>query len=1070
MLKVFKHSSRWFSTIAIAAFLALTIGAASVYAQPQRISSELASELAVDEDGRVYWLRVGFSEGGEVPQLRRYLGSDNITTLEPNATNFRGLRAQAPFLFYFRAQELQRRIPDNRTLLLHRATSGSSPVVSAVKNGFVYWVEQNRVLRIRLNGDSVIQDVTASSLAPSVRNPRATPGTISAIAVDNSHLYWVEQQGAINVIWRVRTDGTNPQVMHGIGVPVSKILVDDANVYVATSATSATSFGAVYTINKMDLRRRTLITPLAGAETFGLAIDRSSIYWSVRLSCFQSTLIRAPLHSTGASARLLEQRNPLQNLQATSNAVYWSEDSGIYRWPISSVYADIVIDTVEITQGLQASSGDVPLVSGRPTLVRAYGQVRGAPVSATVSGFVHGFRGGVPLPGSPLTLTPALVTRSGVTTSSARLDPNSAPYVLLPPFWTAGTVELRVELSTREGVLTEPLVNNNSLVAMPRFTRKEGLCLVTRPLVDPTAPMVYRVTQPSFPLIVERFLSIYPIADFRVHENPTPLGIPALTDPAHLGTIWRGLVYEDAGPCDDGARRNHIGLVHPGTSTPGAGGLAYAAGAGWAKMEIFPTGFTLGGDFRTAQSGVTLAHEALHTDWWVHVAGTDRSAPPGSTGQCLTLPSEQPIDGNYPYRDGLIDNTTILSGPFAGQTRFVLEQHYGWDRASGSFIRPDDTFDLMGYCRNSWINDFHWRDIFRMFATVPDFFSRNQPGEPAQSPMRSVSFKDSQISLEPRSAQVAFQEPETAIFISGAIDPKKHTIELGAMIPVLGKRSKENPRGFPRSAKVDFQPVRLRLEMLDANGEIKGTEDFTSLPVFDGPRDPRHVFAIVAPIPDGTVSVRLLDDKKDVLWSWASDGELGVDLSNLAVTRINNELRIKWKSTGAKPPKHLIEYSAGGDRWQTIALDHDDQDLTVDVSRFPGAQAARIRVTAYVGLAMKTMISQSFAVETKSPEAFIVLPARGQSITRGAPVLLRGFAYDADDGSLPGAAMSWSIDGYGDVGTGDWSVLPELPAGTHTLRLTVMDREKKQVETKMEIRVVEPASQDSKRPKKKAPK
>lgn len=96
MLKVFKHP------FAVAVFLAFTIGAGSVYAQPQRISSELASELAVDEDGRVYWLRVGFSEGGEVPQLRRYLGSDNITTLEPNATDFRGLRAQAPFLFYFR--------------------------------------------------------------------------------------------------------------------------------------------------------------------------------------------------------------------------------------------------------------------------------------------------------------------------------------------------------------------------------------------------------------------------------------------------------------------------------------------------------------------------------------------------------------------------------------------------------------------------------------------------------------------------------------------------------------------------------------------------------------------------------------------------------------------------------------------------------------------------------------------------------------------------------------------------------------------------------------------------------
>ena len=1035
-----KNSFRWLSLIA---FLACTIGAGNVHAQPQRISSERASELAVDEDGRAFWIRPGFSEGGEAPQLRRYLGSDNITTIEADASDFRGLRAQSPFLFYFRAQNLERRIPDNRTHLLHRALSASS--VSAVKNGFVYWAEGGRVLRIRVNGDSTVEDVTASAFAPGFRDLRGLPVTVSAIALDNTHLYWVEQQGTFNMILRVRTDGTNPQVMHGLGIPVAKIAVDDANVYIATSATSISSFGAVYTLNKSDLRRRTMITPVAGAESLGLAIDRRNIYWSARVSASRSMLVRAPLLSTGASVRLLEQRNAIFNLQATSNAIYWSEDSGIYRWPQSSIVADVVIQSVEITQGLQASSHDVPLVSGRPTLMRVYADFRGIPQSVTISGFVHGSRGGRPLPGSPLRLNPALVSRFGVTTSSARLDQNTAPFVLLPSFWTAGTVELRVELFAPEGVLTDPNLSNNIVVATPQFTRKEGLCLVTRPVVDPAAPMVYRVTQPSFPLIVERFLSIYPIADFRVHENPTPLGIPALTDPAHLGTIWRGLVYEDAGTCDDGARRTHIGLVHPSTSTPGAGGLAYAAGAGWAKMEIFPPDFSLGADFRTAPSGVTLAHESLHTDWWAHVRARDTSAPRGSTGQCIPLPAHQPVDDGYPYRDGLIDSTTILSGPFEGQSRFVLEQHYGWDRASGTFIRPDDTFDLMSYCSNLWINDFHWRDVFRMFATVPDVVSVDDVG---RSPMRTIAFSDPP-------AAGSFEDAQPAIFISGAIDPEKQTIELGAMIPVLNGKGQKQPSGLPSQSKVDFKPVRLRLEMLDANGEIKGTEDFTSAPVFDGPGDPRHVFAVVAPIPPGAVSVRLLNEKKDQLWSWASDGESHLDLSGVEVSRVNNELRIKWNSKGTKAPKHLIEYSASGDQWQTIALDHTGEELVVDVSRFPGGTAARIRVTAYAGLAFKTRISEAFTLETKSPEAFIVLPERGQSLIRGTPVLLRGFAYDAEDGSLPGALMSWSIDGYGDVGTGDWNVLPELPAGTHILRLRVMDREKKYAETKLEIRVVE---------------
>src|SRR5262245_58576247 len=64
---------------------------------------------------------------------------------------------------------------------------------------------------------------------------------------------------------------------------------------------------------------------------------------------------------------------------------------------------DVEIGHFEITQGLQNKANSVPLVAGRPTVVRIFPRVvgSGGPV-AGVSGRLHAFRDGTELPGSPI--------------------------------------------------------------------------------------------------------------------------------------------------------------------------------------------------------------------------------------------------------------------------------------------------------------------------------------------------------------------------------------------------------------------------------------------------------------------------------------------------------------------------------------------------------------------------------------------------------------------------------------------------------------------------------------------
>jgi hypothetical protein len=258
--------------------------------------------------------------------------------------------------------------------------------------------------------------------------------------------------------------------------------------------------------------------------------------------------------------------------------------------------------------------------------------------------------------------------------------------------------------------------------------------------------------------------------------------------------------------------------------------------------------------------------------------------------------------------------------------------------------------------------------------------------------------------------------------------------------------------------KIDFQPVPLRLQMLDVNGDIIGTDGITPAPVFDGSGDRRQVFSVTARIPSGAAGVRIVNEKDDVLWKWLGGDDPRLELGGVEVSQSDNQLRISWKSGGMPEPRHLIEYSPDGNQWQSIALDFVGNELAVDTTHFPGGQSARVRLTSYAGLVSKTIVSEPFAVATKSPIASIIAPDSKRTIDRGAPVLLRGFAYDAEDGSLPGQSMHWSIDGYGDIGSGDWVALPELPAGTHIVRLTVTDREQRPAEAKTEIRIGEPST------------
>ena len=82
-------------------------------------------------------------------------------------------------------------------------------------------------------------------------------------------------------------------------------------------------------------------------------------------------------------------------------------------------------------------------------------------------------------------------------------------------------------------------------------------------------------------------------------------------------------------------------------------------------------------------------------------------------------------------------------------------------------------------------------------------------------------------------------------------------------------------------------------------------------------------------------------------------------------------------------------------------------------------------------------LTDPFAVDEHSPMVTIAHPEAGSVIS---PTLtLMGYGYDLEDGELGGAALVWTSDREGELGTGSQVFVQNLVSGTHRLTLTVTD-------------------------------
>ena len=176
--------------------------------------------------------------------------------------------------------------------------------------------------------------------------------------------------------------------------------------------------------------------------------------------------------------------------------------------------------------------------------------------------------------------------------------------------------------------------------------------------------------------------------------------------------------------------------------------------------------------------------------------------------------------------------------------------------------------------------------------------------------------------------------------------------------------------------------------------------------------------------------------------------------------KLDGPFKLTWKGSDADNDKlsYTVEFNPDvtnqNSEWQVLASDLTDSQWEEDLSQWPGGAHAKFRVTATDGIRAGEGSSQEFTVPFKAPEVFIYEPEWGAQYKVGDEIALTADVFDMQDDVLPDESLVWTSDLVEKpLGLGQ-EIITSLPAGTHTITLTVKNSVGLTTKTVLETKIV----------------
>ena len=166
---------------------------------------------------------------------------------------------------------------------------------------------------------------------------------------------------------------------------------------------------------------------------------------------------------------------------------------------------------------------------------------------------------------------------------------------------------------------------------------------------------------------------------------------------------------------------------------------------------------------------------------------------------------------------------------------------------------------------------------------------------------------------------------------------------------------------------------------------------------------------------------------------------------------VGSQLTVRWLGSDVDGGvlTYAVVYNTGTDaEWWPIvtgmtATAGVPLSYTVATDLLAGSTQAHVKVMVSDGVHGGESLSAAFSLPKKSPVVSILAPADNADLPPGSVQPLLGAAYDAEDGSLSGAALVWTSDRDGVLGQGS-HLHVHLSPGTQRLTLTATDSDGQQ--------------------------
>ena len=411
----------------------------------------------------------------------------------------------------------------------------------------------------------------------------------------------------------------------------------------------------------------------------------------------------------------------------------------------------------------------------------------------------------------------------------------------------------------------------------------------------------------------------------------------------------------------------------------------------------------------------TGMHEAAHTYGRAHAVVFNR-APLGSIGLCGSK-YNQLASPLHPF----VEDTGIENPPAADIDEAL---RFTWPTIGPLSSGPDD--EIWGFSPRAFNNG---RDFEHLVVVDPRMSAElmsycDPPGRQQDRWVSSFSYEKLRNRLgssrETSDPSRGFGSDEF-LLVAGSIDEETGEAEIEPITRVTG-------------ADPGFEPGELRVAILDEFGfEISSRDvallvdgDHSSLSDGVGP-EPIAFFAAL-PVPPlfefDTVAVTL--DNTEIGRVTASVNPPTVAITSpTGGSTATDTIPIAWDADDldGDPLTTTILYSADtGVSWKTLAVDLEGESYDAPTSYLEGSIAALIRLLVSDGFHTTEETSDPFEVDAGYPSASIEVPVNGIAVDSDGLLHLRGDAWDPEDGSLEGLALSWTATG----GTGPGAVLPGI--------------------------------------------